>query len=128
MRYVLSQVLVLGVGWLGCHAPECDDVAPPYAFHVALHHDGGVRDLDVTVGAESGEHVLTDLDLGNTAGHFVQLDVEWGGAEPDGSEGTFTATGDGLPPIFISLTAEQDDDGCPVTQHARSTMWRPGGE
>jgi hypothetical protein len=126
MRLPYATVVVALPAVLGCEPPHCETVGPPYAFHVTLHYPGGIRDLNVALSSDSGDDYLPALAAWGTAGHVVQLDVEWGGAEPDGSIGTFEAFawGSALGTAYVEreLTSVLDDEGCPVTQHETASF------
>ncbi len=117
MRFC-GVVALLGLVSCG-DAGVCTAAGPPYAFHARLSYGAGLDRLVVVhVTAASGRWriVLPLLDDRRPG----VVDVEWGGAEPDGSLGTLQPLSSGLTPVV--LVAEQDADGCPVTQYA-SVDW-----
>lgn len=120
MRLGELVAIALSAMIIACEPPVCDEVGPPYAFHVSVSYGwGGVldgRDLDVTLTAASDDWHLDQIAILPT-GDRGTLDIEWGGAEPDRSVGEFLPSEESsLMPLV--LIAKLDDEGCAVTQHA----------
>ncbi len=124
-RYRSATWLLLLITLTACAPNPCD--VPPYAFSVSISFfDAHMVPFEAVVTAESGQWTVLFEQPEDPFAEAEAFQVEWGGAEPEGSVGEFLPA-EGVPLTPVELIAVQNDAGCPATQHGTATFVHPLG-